>query len=58
MGAFLLHNPLIQSYLLFVAALMVINVICAMTKQLKSPGKTSSVGVKTKMANGSRSRAA
>jgi hypothetical protein len=58
MGAFLLHNPWIQFYLLFVAALMVINVICATTRQLKSAGKTSSVTVKTRTANGSRSRAA
>ena len=41
MGAFLLHIPWVQLYLLYVGALVVINLLCATTRQPRSAGKTS-----------------
>jgi hypothetical protein len=58
MGAFLLHNPWVQGYLLYVGSLLVINFVCAMTRRPKRAGRTSSASVKTRTADGSRSEAA
>ena len=58
MGDFLLHNPWLRLFGLYVGALVVINIIHAMTRQPEPARKTSSVGVETKPATGSRSKAA
>jgi hypothetical protein len=57
-GDFLLHNPWLRLFGLYVGALVVINIIHAMTRQPEPARKTSSVGVEIKSANGPRSEAA
>jgi hypothetical protein len=51
MGAFLLHNPWVQLYLLYAGALVVINFIHATAGQPKPAGRTCSAGVETKTAD-------
>jgi hypothetical protein len=58
MGEYLLQSPWFYLYLLYVTALVVVNIIHATTRQQAPTGKTSSVGVETKSANGSRNKAA
>jgi hypothetical protein len=58
MGEYLLQSPWFYLYLLYVTALVVVNIIHATTPQQEPTGNTSLVGVETKSANGSRNRAA
>jgi len=58
MGEHLLQCPWFYLYLLYVTALVVVNIFHATTRQQEPTGKTSSVGVETKSANGSRNKAA
>jgi hypothetical protein len=58
MGDMLLHNPWVHFYLLYVGALIVANIIHAMTWKPESPENTSSAGVETKTADGPKNEAA
>ena len=56
MGELLLHNPWVQFYLLYVAALVVVNVVHATMQQSEPAEKTASVGVEPKAEDRSRRR--
>ena len=58
MGEILIHNPWVQFYLLYVGALVVINVIDATVQKPEPAGNTSAVGLETKPADSSRNVAA
>ena len=58
MGDLLLHNPWVHIYLLYVGALVVINVIDATVQKPEPAGNTSAVGLETKPADRSRNVAA
>jgi hypothetical protein len=56
MGSLLLENPLVHFYLLYVGALVAIN-LYATIQQPRPAEKTSSIGVETRAAKGSSSKA-
>jgi hypothetical protein len=58
MGDFLLEDAWVRFYLLYVAALVVINLIQATNRRTRPAPKTISVGVKTETAAGKRRGAA
>ena len=58
MGEYLLQSPWFYLYLLYVTALVVVNIIHAITRQQAPTEKAPSVGVESKSANGSSYKAA